>query len=220
MTLGRTGQRTIGCRRHGWAQKLTWKRKTTDHAKLWDPECHFFQSTSHQKDPCSTCVMSLKKENFISVFFCFKKKETKHIFDLRKHFLNWKPHAGYATGANPKRKKKKKHIKETRDKQNRKIKKGKTEMRCFLKPFLDHFLPPDGFVSIQIQMVVWHVNNLDRWPLFISPPGFLLYPRHAIHVLEYGSKKSSIVTQISTRFLVNFVFCCFLCFLICLFHVL
>ena len=93
-------------------------------------------------------------------------------------------------------------------------------MLCCLKPFLDHFLPPDGFVSIQIQTVVWHVNNLDCWPLFISPLGFLLYPRHAIHVLEYGSEKSSIATHISTCFLVQFVFCCFLCLLICLFHVL
>ena len=33
--------------------------------------------------------------------------------------------------------------------------------------FFDHFLPPNGFVSIQIQMVVWHVNGLDCWPLFI-----------------------------------------------------
>ena len=94
---------------------------------------------------------------------------------------------------NPKEKTEKKRKTRKKRKNNRKIKKpGKTEMLCFLKPFLDHFLPPDGFVSIQIQMVVWHVNNLDCWPLFISPLGFLLYPRHAIHVLEYGSEKSSI----------------------------
>ena len=34
MTLGHTGQRTIGWRRHGWALKLKWKR-ATDHARLW-----------------------------------------------------------------------------------------------------------------------------------------------------------------------------------------
>ena len=86
--------------------------------------------------------------------------------------------------------------------------------------FLDHFLPLDSFVSIQIQMVVWHVNNLDCWPLSIFCLVFLLYLRYAIHALEYGSQKSFIVTHISTCFLINFVFCCFLCFLICLFHVL
>ena len=87
-------------------------------------------------------------------------------------------------------------------------------MFCFLKPFLDHFLLPDGFLSIQIQLVVWHVNNLGCWLLSISPLGFLPYPRHAIHVLEYGSEKSFITSHISTCFLVTFVFCCFLCLLI------
>ena len=78
MTLGRTGQRTIGWRRHGWALKVTWKRKTTDHTKLWDPECHqsannvrFFQSTSRQEDPCSTCVMSLKQRTLFHYFSFF-----------------------------------------------------------------------------------------------------------------------------------------------------
>ena len=63
-------------------------------------------------------------------------------------------------------------------------------------------------------------HNLDCWPLFISPLGFLLYPRYAIHVLGFGSEKSSIATHISTCFLVNFAFWCFLCLLICVFHVL
>jgi hypothetical protein len=62
--------------------------------------------------------------------------------------------------------------------------------------------------------MVW----IDGHCLFFSL-GFLLYLRYAVHVLEYGSQKSSIVTHISTCFLVNFVFCCFLCFLICLLHV-
>ena len=82
--------------------------------------------------------------------------------------------------------------------------------------FFDNFLPPNGFVSIQIQMVVWHVDGLDCWPLFIFFLGFLLYLRYAIHVLEYASQKSSILTHISTCFLVH---CVFFCFLICLFHV-
>ena len=51
-------------------------------------------------------------------------------------------------------------------------------------------------------------------------PELLVYPRYAMHVLEYGFEKSSIATRISTCFLVNCVFCCFLCLLICLFHVL
>ena len=68
-------------------------------------------------------------------------------------------------------------------------------MFCFFLTFLDHCLPPDCFVSIQIQMVVWQVNNPDCWPLLISPLGLLLYPRYAMHVLEYGSEKSSIATR-------------------------
>ena len=101
----------------------------------------------------------------------------------------------------------KKNKKKEDNKENKRKNKGKD---CFFLTFLDHFLPPDGFVSIQIQMVVWHVNNLDCWLLFISPLGLLLYPRYAMHVLECGSEKSSIATHISTCFLVNFVCCCFL----------
>ena len=36
--------------------------------------------------------------------------------------------------------------------------------------FSDNFLPLDSVVSIQIQLVVWHVSNLDCWPLFTFLP--------------------------------------------------
>ena len=112
---------------------------------------------------------------------------------------------------------KKKLWKKTKNKKKRKKRENTYVLSCCLH-FFDHVLPPDGFVSIQIQLVVWHFNNLDRWPLFIFSLGFLLYLRCAIHIFEYGSQKPSIVTYILT-FLSNFAFCCFLCFLICLFHV-
>ena len=106
----------------------------------------------------------------------------------------------------------------TKKKKNGKIKKKKNKKKGRYRNVLFHFLPPDSFVSIQIQMVVWHVNNLECWPLFFSPLGLLPYPRYAMLFLEYGSEKSSIATHILKCFLVNFVFCCFLCLLICLFH--
>ena len=139
MTLGRTGQRTIGWRRHGWALKLKWKR-TTDHTRLWDPKCHqsaknrrVFRSTSRQEHPCSTYMISFfsqKIDNFslFSIFLHFlvkkqqkKKKTEKH--DLKKHFLKWKPNAGYPTGAKPKRKKIKERKQEKQEKQLKKRKK-------------------------------------------------------------------------------------------------
>ena len=88
MTLGRTGQRTIGWRRHGWALKLKWKR-TTDHTRLWDPKCHqsaknrrVFRSTSRQEHPCSTYMISFfsqKIDNFslFSIFLHFLVKNSK-----------------------------------------------------------------------------------------------------------------------------------------------
>ena len=36
-----------------------------------------------------------------------KRKRQQQFFDLKKHFPNWKPNAGYPTGAKPKRKKEK-----------------------------------------------------------------------------------------------------------------
>ena len=69
MTLGRTGQRTIGWRRHGRALKLKWKR-ATDHTRLWDPKCH--QNAKNRRIWCFFFVMFFKyiKSDFFD-WFCF-----------------------------------------------------------------------------------------------------------------------------------------------------
>ena len=105
-------------------------------------ECRrVFRSTSRQEHPCSTYMISFFSRkidtcfHYFSYFYIFcqkrakKRKKTRKTKknrekqnDLKKHFLNWKPNAGYPTGAKPKRKKmKKKSKRKTRHK--KKIKK-------------------------------------------------------------------------------------------------
>ena len=86
----------------------------------------------------------------------------------------------------------------------------------FFWPF---FFTPWRFCSIQIQMVVLHVNNLDCWPLFIFVPRVSTLSPLCNWCFRIWFPEIILVTHISTCFLVHFVFFCFLCFLICLFHV-
>ena len=58
-----------------------------------------------------------------------EKKRKKKIFDLKKHFLNWKPNAGYPTGAKPKRKKRKKRKKKKKRRKKRKQRKKKEKKK-------------------------------------------------------------------------------------------
>ena len=51
MTLGGTGQRTIGWRRHEWALKLKLKHATIDHTRLWDSKCHQMQVIPLARNP-------------------------------------------------------------------------------------------------------------------------------------------------------------------------
>ena len=51
MTLGGTGQRTIGWRRHGWALKLKLKHATIEHTRLWDSKCHQMQVIPLARNP-------------------------------------------------------------------------------------------------------------------------------------------------------------------------
>ena len=113
----------------GMGEHWNWKQLTTQNSGIQNATkaqtmLDFFHSTSRKEHSCSTYVMSLKKEllfNFHVFHFLSKKKneqtktkkkekknkkQKKHN-DIRTHFLNWKPNAGYATGAKPKRKEEK-----------------------------------------------------------------------------------------------------------------
>ena len=171
--------------------ELKWRHTTTDHTRLWDPKCHQSGKTIVDFSTAHPTRNTIAARMW---FLFFGKNLVFHYCYFFTCFV--------------------------KQGQKREKKEQKEQCCClFVFKFcilFDHVLPPNGFVSIQIQMVVSHVNGLDCWPLFIFFLGFLLYLRYAIHVLEYGSQKSSIVTHISTCFLVHFVF---FCFLICLFHV-
>jgi hypothetical protein len=116
-----------------------------------------------------------------------------------------------------KKRKKKKHkqINKKKRKDQKKIKKDNM-FWVFFWPF---FFTPWRFCSIQIQMVVLHVNNLDCWPLFIFVPRVSTLSPLCNWCFRIWFPEIILVTHISTCFLVHFVFFCFLCFLICLFHV-
>ena len=141
MTLGHTGQRTIGWRRHGWALKLKWKR-TTDHTRLWDPKCHqsaknrrVFRSTSRQEHPCSTYMISFFSRkidtffHYVSHFYIFsskknkkikKRKTKKHKLTSRNIFSIENQMQVIPLARNPREKKMKKKQKEKQHKKKKK----------------------------------------------------------------------------------------------------
>ena len=178
MTLGRTGQRTIGWRRHGWALKMKWSEQqlTTRDSGIQNAtnaQTILDFSTAHRTRSTLAARMWLpKKSNDFLIMFIFNifslnisKTLKETIFDLKKHLPNWKPNAGHTTGAKPKRNKngKKKHGK----KKHRR--KGK---HVYVLLFLDHSLPLDNFVPSKFHWwydtsMIWiagHCSFLPRVP--------------------------------------------------------
>ena len=85
---------------------------------------------------------------------------------------------------------------------------------------MDHFLPLDNFVSIQIQIVVWHVNNLDWWPLFIFVPRVPTLSRLCNSCFKIWFPNILYSDSHFDMFSCWFCFLLiFLCFLMCLFDV-